>query len=337
VKLGDEIVSWQYIYSVNDDLQNLRPFKGDTHTHSCRSDGVGTPFEVAVEYRRCGFDFIAITDHHRYAPSLEGRAAISALTNYFTVFPGEEVHNKDMGYFHIINFNGNSSVNTLIENDEKYVEKTLADIKKNTEFPENVDKDLVSYRIFVANEIRRRGGLAVFAHPFWENAGEYNAQTDDVVFLFKEGYYDALEVLAGCDYIGYGNNLQEALWCDMRAMGIKIPVLGASDRHVSTGDKTHFNKQFSVVLAENADSIPVSIKNGFSVAVERRSGIDYRCIGSFRLVKYVRFLMDEYYPGYEALCEKHAAALEKSEESELRLTEKSIDEYNSKFFAFCSQ
>ncbi|MGN1320940.1 MAG: hypothetical protein ACI4U6_07470 [Acutalibacteraceae bacterium] len=32
--------------------------------------GVGTPFEVACAYREAGYDFIAITDHHKFTPSL---------------------------------------------------------------------------------------------------------------------------------------------------------------------------------------------------------------------------------------------------------------------------
>lgn len=328
---GEKI--YKHLYAVNEDFAGLRPFKGDTHLHSCRSDGEGTPFEVAVAYRKRAFDFIAITDHHRYAPSLEGRDAISALTNYFTVFPGEEVHNKDMGYFHIINFNGESSVNSLIETNDEYVNATLSEIKKNTQFPENVDKDNCAYRIFVANEIRRRGGLAIFAHPFWEDYGEYNAQTDDVVYLFRNGYFDALEVLAGCDNTGNGNNIQAALWVQMRADGIKIPVLGASDAHRTESEPTRFNKQFSIVLANSFEDIPKSIKSELSVAVERRSARDFYCVGPFRSVKYVRFLMDEYYPGYEALCEEHASALEKKDAEALRICEKKIDEYKAEFFA----
>ena len=328
---GEKI--YKHLYAVDEDLAGLQAFKGDTHLHSCRSDGEGTPFEVSVAYRKRAFDFIAVTDHHRYAPSLEAREEVKALTDYFTVFPAEEVHNKDMGYFHIINFGGSSSVNTLIETDEEYVNSALDAIKKTTAFPENVDKDNCAFRIFVANEIRRRGGLAVFAHPFWEDYGEYNAQTDDVVYLFKNGYFDALEVLAGCDNTGNGNNIQTALWAEMRADGIKIPVLGASDAHKTESEPTRFNKQFSIVFAENAEEIPSSVVRELSVAVERRSGRDFYCVGPFRLVKYVRFLMDEYYLGYEALCEEHAAALAAKDISALRLAEKKIDEYKAEFFA----
>jgi signal peptidase I len=97
---GEKI--YKHLYAVDEDLAGLQAFKGDTHLHSCRSDGTGTPFEVAVAYRKRAYDFIALTDHHKYAPSLEARDAVSASTDYFTVFPGEEVHNKDMGYFHML-------------------------------------------------------------------------------------------------------------------------------------------------------------------------------------------------------------------------------------------
>ena len=108
IKYNDKIICWSHVYSVDDDLSQLKPFKGDTHLHSCRSDGEGTPFEVSCNYRASGYDFIAITDHHKFAPSLEAQSEIKKLTNDFFVFRGEEVHNKSMGYFHIINFNNNS-------------------------------------------------------------------------------------------------------------------------------------------------------------------------------------------------------------------------------------
>ena len=251
-KSGDSYIKKTYVYALNPDLAKLRIFKGDTHLHTTGSDGQENPFDTAVSFRKAGFDFIAITDHHKMAPSFEGKEKLEALTDCFTVFSGEEVHNKDMGYFHIINFGGQTSVNTIIETDEKYVAEAIQKIKENTIFPENVNIDNCAFRIFVANEIRKSGGLAVFAHPFWEDYGEYNAETDDTVFLLKNGYFDALEVLAGCDYNGTGNNLQEALWSELRAMGAKIPVLGASDTHRTKSEPTKFNKQFSIVFAESA-------------------------------------------------------------------------------------
>jgi hypothetical protein len=39
-------------------------FKGNTHTHSNRSDGDSPPEEVAARYRDLGYDFLVLTDHN---------------------------------------------------------------------------------------------------------------------------------------------------------------------------------------------------------------------------------------------------------------------------------
>ena len=70
VKCGEEVILNTRVYSIFEDLVGLIAYKGDTHLHSNRSDGEGTPFEVGCAYRAAGYDFIAITDHHRYFPSL---------------------------------------------------------------------------------------------------------------------------------------------------------------------------------------------------------------------------------------------------------------------------
>ena len=45
------------------------PYMGDLHVHSCRSDGREDPAIVAANYRKAGFDFMALTDHERWYPS----------------------------------------------------------------------------------------------------------------------------------------------------------------------------------------------------------------------------------------------------------------------------
>ena len=71
------------------------------------NDGHGVCTDVvAIGYREAGYDFMAITDHHLYSPSIEGKEIFEKLTDKFNVFRGEEVHNKHMGYFHIIHFDG---------------------------------------------------------------------------------------------------------------------------------------------------------------------------------------------------------------------------------------
>ena len=68
VKYGEDVIWGTHIYSVFNDLVGVTAFKGDTHLHTNRSDGEGTAFEVGCAYRSAGYDFIAITDHHKYFP-----------------------------------------------------------------------------------------------------------------------------------------------------------------------------------------------------------------------------------------------------------------------------
>ena len=104
------------VYSLEEDLYGLKAYKGDTHTHTEYSDGNDSPEQFCSHYRGFGYDFVAITDHFEYPASLRAIDKMSELKTNFTVFPGEEVHVKQSGRFHTVNFNGKSSVNTKIFN-----------------------------------------------------------------------------------------------------------------------------------------------------------------------------------------------------------------------------
>lgn len=334
IKYDSKIIYNTHVYSLNDDLLNLKAFKGDTHLHSCRSDGEGTPFEVACNYRKAGFDFIAITDHHKFAPSLEAQGEIKSLTDEFYVFRGEEVHNKDMGYFHIINFNGESSVNDIIETDDDYVEAELSRILSSYNLSGLSDPRCVAYRIFVAEHIRKANGVAIMAHPFWECYGEYHMQTEEFIYHWKNGHFDALEVIAGCDGTGNGNNLQEMLRCDMLAEGCKIPVVGSSDAHTTVNKCSHdrFNNQFTVVFAKDFNDIPNAIKSERSVAISRTDDTYFHTVGKFRYGKYARFLLKEYFPTYTNLCREHAEALMNKDTAQIKVLQEKINYFKSRFF-----
>lgn len=334
IKYNGKIIYWSYIYSLDDDFASLKAFKGDTHLHTNRSDGEGTPFEVSCNYRAAGYDFIAITDHHKFEPSLEAQREIKELTSDFFVFRGEEVHNKDMGYFHVINFNGESSVNDIIENDDAYVESEIERILSSYDLSGLSDPRCVAYRIFIAEHIRKVNGLAIMAHPFWECYGEYHMQTEEFIYHWQNGHFDALEVIAGCDGTGNGNNLQEMLWCDMLSEGYKIPVVGSSDAHTTVNKRPtdRFNNQFTIVFAKDFDDIPNAIKAERAVAVNRKNDSDFRAIGKFRYAKYARFLMREYYPIYASLCAQHSLALSDKDKEKVEKIEDEIKDFNKKFF-----
>lgn len=334
IKVGETLLdNPEEIYAVYSDLFGMQVFKGDTHLHSCRSDGQGTPFEVAVNYRKAGFDFIALTDHHMMHPSVEAKVAAEKLTDQFTVIRAEEVHNRGMGYFHIVNLGGNFSVNDYIEENHRRADREVEQLKQQMEFPAEADPGACAWRKYIADKIHEGGGLAVMAHPFWIYGDEYHVQSADMIYSWQNGHFDALEVLAGNPQDG--DNLATALWADLRATGIKIPVVGASDSHSFTDQDTLFNIHFTLVFAKDREEILPAIKKGLSVAVSRKTDTDFFVFGSFRLVKYARFLMDHYYPGYQKLTEQHGQALASADTEgapALRNAEQNISEYKAKFF-----
>lgn len=336
IKVGDTIISKnEDLYAVDADLAALRALKGDTHLHSNRSDGEDTPFAVGLDYRRAGFDFIALTDHHRMWPSVEAKEAFEKLTEAFTVIRAEEVHNRDMGYFHIVNLNGSFSVNDYIEEDQDRAAEEVRTILQSNSFPEDVDAHACAYRKFIADKIHEGGGLAIMAHPFWICYDEYNVQYPDLMYAWRNRQFDALEVLAGNPQDG--DNLTAALWADLRAEGVRIPVVGASDAHSCTKPGNLFNEHFSLVFARNSADILPAIREERTVAVSRRADDDFFVFGSFRLVKYARFLLELYFPAYQALTKAHADAMARAGEqgrtAEIAASEEAIQAFQKHFFA----
>ena len=329
---GKLIGRW-HVYSVADDLAKLKCYKGDTHLHTNCSDGEGTPFEVACAYREIGCDFIVVTDHHKYWPSVQAQEEVAAVTDAFTVIRGEEIHNMDMGYFHIINMGGNTSVNEIIETNDAYVQERIEQILQERDFTGLSDPRSAAFRIFAAEEIRRGGGVAILPHPYW-HIGEYHTQPEEVIYHFRHGDYDALEVLAACDYQHNGSNLQELLRVEMIAEGIRVPVVGSSDAHYALSRKANglFGIQFTLVFAESPEEIPAAVKDERGVAIRRTDDVIFHAVGRYRYAKYARFLMAEYYPDYTKLTERHAAAMAAKDSAALRETEAAIAAFNREFF-----
>ncbi|MEN8210055.1 MAG: DNA methyltransferase, partial [Candidatus Fermentibacteria bacterium] len=68
--------------------------------------------EIILQMEKIGFDFMALTDHGLYAPSIESQAAFEAVDTDLRIYRGEEVHPPD-NPVHIVNFGGSASVNDL--------------------------------------------------------------------------------------------------------------------------------------------------------------------------------------------------------------------------------
>ena len=335
VRAGEEEPYHHYLYAVAPDLAPLRPFKGDMHLHTNRSDGADEPFAAACAYRAAGYDFIAVTDHGRYYPSDELQAELAPLTSRFRVMHGEEVHPKGGSYFHIVSLNADRHVTAVFEQHPDYAAARIDRILADNDLSACPDPRAAAIRLFIVEEIHRAGGFAVLAHPFWESGGEYNYPTAECLYHLRRGDFDALELLGGNDDTGNGNNLLELVWHDLRAEGYTIPIVGSSDAHTAAihGDYDQFSRQFSLIFAADHDGLLPAVLDGRSVAVRRESDKHFRCIGAYRYAKYARFLMAEYYTARGGLDAAHAAALAARDTAAIAAAEADLAAFDAKFYA----
>lgn len=308
----DNIIQSLKVYALDQDLYFRRPLKGDFHGHSYRSDGKHDPAALASYYRECGYDFMTMTDHNRYFPSDELRDWYSDVKIGLTVINGEEVHTPG-SIVHIVHAGGKKSVTDVyFRNTDQYckeykeIEKILPD-----SVPERY-RERYAMAKWATDYIHKAQGLAIFAHPFWRPASSrcYNVCNEFAKLLLESGMFDAYELVGGMNYDGV--NMSVALYNDLRAQGLKLPVVGSSDVHsLVTKD---FVYHFSIVFAKDntPEEIIKAVSEGYSVAVEM-SGTEkdreYRCYGNLRLVTYAQFLLNRYFPETELIAAGEGVAM----------------------------
>jgi len=309
------------LYALDEDLACRIPLRGDLHMHTCRSDGKEDPAIVCANYRAIGYDFIVVTDHHRYYPSLEAIADYADADIPLNILPGEEVHLPGQ-FIHIVNAGGLFSVNGLLECMPNYTETngaldkrrfddtiTPPDIIPQQQYdreiealkeqlsalPEGVDKGWYAVCLWAYEKIRQADGIGIFAHPYWlwdmwQVPEAFTKQ------MLKEHPFDAFEVLGGENYYGH-NGYQTALYYDEYREGRIHPIVGSTDSHGSTEYNRNKDICSTIVFAHENErkDILTSIKDRYSVAVDTISK-EYRLVGEHRFQKYASFLMENFYP-----------------------------------------
>jgi hypothetical protein len=318
------------VYALAPDLCGKYPYLGDMHMHTCFSDGKEAPEIVAANYRAYGYDFMAITDHRRYYPSLGLIEKFKNIPMDMKIYPGEEVQTPDTDV-HIVNFGGSYSVNALYEkspqnaygteeekrampgtenvppvmSEEEY-HAACAKAAEGFDIPEGIEKQSFGACAWAFDEIKKAGGLGIFCHPYWIS-DVYQVPESFTEYMLTVHPFDAFEVLGGESYYRQ-NGFQTAIYYEMRARGIDLPIVGTTDTHGSTEANPNRLVASTIVFAEEntRDAIVGAVKNGMSIAVD---GIpaEMRYVGHFRLIKYACFLMENYFPLHHKLCEREGA------------------------------
>ncbi|MBN1877643.1 MAG: PHP domain-containing protein [Anaerolineae bacterium] len=294
------------VYALEDELFALRPYKGDLHIHSDRSDGKEPPAYVAGAARRIGLDFMAVTDHRRYTPSLEAIQAYNGVSLDLRIYPGEEVHPPG-NPVHIINFGGRFSINDLMRTEDAAYHAAVQVIADNLlHFPPDVDRYTYASCVWCFDKIREGGGLGIFCHPYWFSRHRYDIPEYLTTQLLEHQPFDALELIGGYHPFEVESNmLQVARYHEERARGKIIPIVGVSDAHgCETGEL--FGWYYTIVFAPspNLPDLIESVKTLNAVAVEALPDQTPRAHGPFRLVRYAQFLLREVFPHHDALCEE---------------------------------
>jgi len=290
------------IYALKEDLFALRPFRGDFHMHSTRSDGKDAPEYVAASCRRIGDDFMALTDHGKYEPSLEVIEKMKVYDLDMKCYPGEEVHlpgNEP----HIIHFGGRFSVNGFVREHKEQFDAEVEERKKEfASVPSPVTRLQMAISEWAYDKIREAGGVCSFCHPYW--GGTHNSIGEDLIdLMLARKKFDALEVFGGF----YKYQLESNMLALMRyqqelGRGNDMPVVGVSDAHGCDGDL--FGWYYTVVFAPDAEfaSLKSGILENRCVAVQAVPDSFPIVAGPFRLVKYAYFLLREYFPAHNELC-----------------------------------
>lgn len=291
------------LYSIPQALWDLTPYKGDLHMHTTRSDGREDPAFVTAMCRKIGLDFMAITDHGQYAPSLEAQAAFKDLKLDMTIAAGEEVHGINNAV-HIINYGGDFSVNDWMhQNQDELNQRIEAKMAKNLEVRDEKSRFEVACSEVIFDQIRKGKGLAIFCHPYWQIDSGYYISEEVNTYMMTHQPYDALEVIGGYHpFEEESNTIQIARYYEERAKGKVVPIVGVSDAHGCFNNL--FGWFYTIVFSKSnqRDDVIQAIKALQSVAVEAIPEEAPRPVGPFDLVLYSLFLIREVFPLHDALC-----------------------------------
>lgn len=286
------------VYSLAPDLYGTRCFKGEVHCHTYESDGIQDVCHTVGNYRSAGYDFLAITDHYISMGAEKAQRLFQSSPVDMTLLLGEECH-VPTEQIHAIHVGGNKSVNAFYRKQPDVAEQEMLAIEKELALSPHINRRDYAWRVWIARKSHELGGIAILAHPHWIWFDTYFMASAITQQLLIDGIYDALDIT------DQEADTTVALWTEMQAQGHRIPVVGCTDSHYTDANNPHRPARggYTLVFApdRSEDNLLNAIREGRSLAVNA-VGEPERIQGPYRLVKFARFLLDNYYPIYMRLC-----------------------------------
>lgn len=326
------------MYSLNEDLYNVRfPFKGDLHIHSSGSDGVLDPGATAAQYRKYGFDFIALTDHYTMEPSLTAIERFKDINTSFKIFQAEEIHPMVTGIFHVVNFDCKESVNKIVwENPDG----TLSEVKKIAQTIDTDDETLameLAWFVWINDNIHKSGGVSIYPHPYWITKDSYSVRQTVSREILERGLCDVFEIFGGNPV--KENNMQAQLFYSLRGNKKPMPIVASTDAHSAYyHGRSNFDNYWTIAFAETVDNVRDAILDYRSVAVDNCRPQAKNILGDLRLVKYAWFIVENYFETHDELCNAAGQAIlryvygNKVQNNLIGMLEKEIANYKDEFF-----
>ena len=300
-----------HLFAAHPDLARRKAYKGDMHIHTHYSDGRQSPIYMAVRAKELCLDFIAITDHNKYQPSLEAIEEAKKMGLNLLLLPGEEISVRG-GCGHFVALctsdwvTGQMSDSEIYDKEYQHILENELQDKTVAEFAriqvEGLSKEKYAHAVWTVKKIHEFGGYAVLAHPYWVAGQKFHLYRPVYDQLLRDGLYDAVEVLG--DVTSEDNLLSVAKYFEEVANGRKIPIMSNSDTHRS--HEHTYGNYWTLVFTEKLeqDDIFNAIFDLKSVACEHHPGEKLRIYGPFDLVEYAFFLHREFFPLHDQICAK---------------------------------
>ena len=149
--------------------------------------------------------------------------------------------------------------------------------------------------------------------------------------IFSERKFDAVEIIGGFYKEQSEANNFQIIRCHEEAYKQSFPILAASDSHgtcqfpinrflignfcglstTNSADAELFNWYYSIVfsLDNKTNNLISAIKENLVVAIEEPTNSIPRIYGNLRLVKYASFLLREYFPIHDQLCQTQGSVM----------------------------